>query len=216
MVEDGCGRSRGERVAVVFELVLQPSPDPALHTATEGPDQRPKQPEPPLRSHPPAPAHDSFVTLGGEGQPPGGLHRRACGERTQPVRPFELDELNDDLHVRPPHVCKEPCAQPDGQRCEQLDVSHGGVERGLVARIGDSVEDLLQRRCYADVSGDVSHAFMLSVGSWLTWPSLQSATGASAKAPMSAAATGVRSGPWTDRSTDTGLGSHAPGRGYRL
>ena len=37
-----------------------------------------------------------------------------------------------------------------------------------------SVEDLLQRRCDADVSGDVSHAVMLSVGSGLTWPSFQS------------------------------------------
>jgi hypothetical protein len=71
-------------------------------------------------------------------------------------------------------VCKESCAPPDGSRCEQLDVSHGGVERGLVARVGDSVEDLLQRRCDADVSGDVSHADMLSAGSGLTRPLLQS------------------------------------------
>ena len=37
-----------------------------------------------------------------------------------------------------------------------------------------SVEDLLQRRCDADVSGDVSHAFMLSTGPGLTWLSFQS------------------------------------------
>jgi hypothetical protein len=41
-VEDCCARSGGASVAFVFELVLQPCPDPALHVAAEGPDQRPK------------------------------------------------------------------------------------------------------------------------------------------------------------------------------
>jgi len=150
---------------VAFEVLLQPCPDPALHAATEKLDQRPKQPEPPLRVHLPVPAHDGFVTLGGEGQPPGGLHRRACGDRTQPVRPFELGDLNDHLHARLPHVCKESRAQPDGSRCEQLDVGHGRVERGLVARVGDRVEDQLQRRGDANVSGDVGHPFRLATGS---------------------------------------------------
>jgi len=47
------------------------------------------------------------------------------------------------------------------ERFEQLDVGHGEVERGPVARVCDRLGFLLERRCDAVVSGDVDHAFML-------------------------------------------------------
>src|ERR1035437_6271918 len=47
------------------------------------------------------------------------------------------------------------------ERFEQLDVGHGEVERGPVARVCDRLGFLRERRCDAVVSGDVDHAFML-------------------------------------------------------
>jgi len=129
-----------------FELVLQPGPDSAFHAATQWPGQRAEHPYPAPRAHLPVPAHDRAVAVGGEGQRPGGFHHRAGGARTEPMRPVELGQLHQHLRARPAHACPEPCPQPDGQRSEQLHTSHRRVERRLVARVGDRVKYLLDRR----------------------------------------------------------------------
>src|SRR5208282_6378775 len=66
-------------------------------------------------------------------------------------------QLHQHLCARPAHACTEPRPQPDRQRGEQLDTSHGWVERRLVTRVGDRVKYLLDRRRDADMTGDVGH-----------------------------------------------------------
>ena len=149
--------SGGASGSVVFELVLQLGPDSALHAAAEGPDQRAEHPHPALRVHLPVPAHHRALALGGKGQRPGGLHHRTGRARTKPARPVERGQLHQHLRARPAHACAEPRPQPDRQRGEQLDTSHGRVERRLVTRVGDRVKYLLGRRRDADMTGDVGH-----------------------------------------------------------
>ena len=147
---------RSER-SIVLEVVFQLGPDSALHTAAEGPDQRAEHPHPAFRVHLPVPAHHRALALGGKGQRPGGLHHRTGRARTKPVRPVERGQLHQHLCAGPAHACTEPRPQPDRQRCEQLDTSHGWVERRLVTRVGDRVKYLLGRRRDADMTGDVGH-----------------------------------------------------------
>ena len=150
------GVRRSER-AIGFELVLQLGPDSALHKTTDGPEQRAEHPRPALRVHLPVPAHHRALALGGKGQRPGGLHHRTGRARTKPARPVERGQLHQHLGACPAHACTEPRPQPDRQRSEQLDTSHGWVERRLVTRVGNRVKYLLDRRRDADMTGDVGH-----------------------------------------------------------
>ncbi len=123
-----------------------------------GPNSGAEHPHPALRAHLPVPAHDRAVAVGSEGQCPEGLHHRAGGARAEPVRSVELGQLHQHLRARPAHAGAEACPPSHGQRSEQLHTSHRGVERRLVARVGDEVEHFLHGSADHDLALNLGHA----------------------------------------------------------